>query len=295
MPNGMSQMPEPPLERFWLRFAFPNVRFPPSLLRASIWCANKIEALIRRRDANQDRGTSLEWWSPLLTDRGVYLIPFLLNATPLIGKKLIRRMIVSGHDICRMIGSWQVFRRSFHDAQYAPLADALTGDGVTYRRLYASVASDAVVVDEYRHRAEAALCELFNDHDKQVRTQAADVFRNIRPDEFAGYRELANRYVASRAFGDDSWAFFHAVATAECKVDDIVTSATERLIEDIKLNGNAGGRRSTDLHQLQEIIREEYASSETDTDLRHRLLNLIDSMLQLELYGVDSIIQAHER
>ena len=60
-------------------------------------------------------------------------------------------------------------------------------------------------------------------------------------------------------------------------------------------HGNTGGRRSTDLHQLQDIIKKEYSASEGYPPLRKRLLDLIDGMLRLELYGVDTIIKAHER
>jgi hypothetical protein len=139
------------------------------------------------------------------------------------------------------------------------------------------------------------LQDSFDDADKHVRNQATDVFRNIKPDEFGRYRGLANDYLNSKAFEGESWAFFHALDEAECKVDDIVIPATERLIDDIKRNGNAAGRRSMDLHQLQDIIKNEYASSEGDPSLRRRLLDLIDSMLEIELYGVDTMIKAHER
>jgi hypothetical protein len=135
----------------------------------------------------------------------------------------------------------------------------------------------------------------FEDDDQQVRRQAADVFRNVQPDEFLQYKGLADRYLKSRAFNDDSWAFFHAIDEAECKVDDIVIPATERLIADIDRDGNSGSRRAMDLHQLQDIIKNEYASSEADPDLRRRLLDLIDKMLSLEFYGVDTIVKAHER
>jgi hypothetical protein len=101
--------------------------------------------------------------------------------------------------------------------------------------------------------------------------------------------------MVSRAFEAESFAFFHALETAECRVDDIVISATEKLIIDLEINGNQGGRRMTDLSQLQDIIKREYASSENEPDLRHRLLDLIDKMLSFELYGTDEIIRAHER
>lgn len=194
-----------------------------------------------------------------------------------------------------MIGAWHVFRESFQNSDYAALADSFFQNGVVYRRLLADVTSQAVTLDEYRNRAEKILFRCFNDEDKQVRSQAGDAFREIGPSEFERYRELAVQYINSKAFERSSWAFFYAIEEAECKVDDIVISATETLMRDIERNGNDAGRRSMDLHQLQDITKEEYASSESDPNLRRKLLDLIDSMLKLELYGVESIIKAHER
>lgn len=282
-------------EKAWLCLAFPSDRLPQFLRRNSVWCARQVERISRKcRMAPKDPGQS-EWWLPLTTHQGLNLFPFLLHWVPVIGRRLIYRLVITGDDISRMIGAWQIFRRNFQDAQYAPLADALAHDGVVYRRLLADIASHAVSNDEFRYRAEKVLQRSFNDSDKAVRSQAADVFRSIKPDEFGRYRELANDYLNSKAFEGESWAFFHALDEAECKVDDIVIPAAEKLIDDIKRNGNAAGRRSTDLHQLQDIIKQEYASSEGDPSLRRRLLDLIDSMLEFELYGVDIIIKAHER
>lgn len=282
-------------EKVWLRFVFPSERLPRFIKRASVWCGERVERLARKRRARLAEHGESKWWSPLLTHQGVYLLPFLLHSVPATGRRLLYRLVVEGDDTSRMIGAWHIFRRSFQDAQYAPLADALAGDGVIYKRLLADIASHAVTVDEYRYRAESLLRSSFDDDDKQVRSQAADVFRNIKPDEFDRNRQIAEWYLNSKAFESDSWAFFHALDEAECKVDDIIISATERIIDDIERNGSAAGRRSMDLHQLQDIIKKEYASSEDDLDLRRRLLDLIDNMLKLELYGVDTIIKAHER
>jgi hypothetical protein len=285
----------PPLsEKAWLSLAFPSEQLPQFLKRISVWGAVQIERFVRRR--HQPRGEPKpKWWSPLLTHSGVQLLPFLLRSVPATGKRLIYRLVVSGDDMSRMIGAWHVFRQSFQDALCAPLADTLGNHGVVYRRLLADIASHAVTVDEYRYRAEKVLQSSFNDADKRVRSQAADVFRNIAPDDFIRYKGLANYYLNSKAFEAESWAFFHALGEAKCKVDDIVVPATEKLIDDIKRNGDAAGRRSGELHDLQDIIKNEYSSSEGDPTLRRRLLDLIDNMLQLELYGVDTIIRAHER
>jgi hypothetical protein len=282
------------LEKAWLCLAFPSTRALQFLRKGSVWCAGQIERFAHGHVRRSKRDET-KWWLPLLTAQGVNLVPFLLRSVPTIGKRLIYRLVVAGDDTSRMIGAWHIFRRSFQNGQYGPLADSLANRGVVYRRLFADIASRAITVDEYRYRAEKVLKSCFNDVDQQVRSQAADVFRNVKPDEFVRYRELAHNYLDSRAFESESWAFFHALDEAECKVDDIVISATEKLIDDVKRNGTAAGRRSMDLHQLQDTIKDEYASSEGDPKLRRRLLDLIDDMLQLELYGVDTIIKAHER
>jgi hypothetical protein len=283
------------LEKVWIWAAFPLEKRWTVLRSASIRSAESVERLVGRKKRDASKTPRLKWWLPLLTHQGLYLLTFLLPSVPSVGKRLIYRLIVEGDENSRMIGAWHIFGLGFHDPIYAPLAKSLSQSGVVYRRLAADVASHAVTHDEYRYLAEGVLLDSFDDDDKQVRSQAADVFRNIKPQDFHRYRALADQYVQSRAFKEESFAFFHALQEAECRVDDIVIAATEKLIIDLQANGNQGGRRTMDLHQLQDIIKREYSSSEHEPDLRRRLLDLIDRMLSLELYGTDEIIKPHER
>jgi hypothetical protein len=220
---------------------------------------------------------------------------YLLHGVPRIRERLIYRLFISGDETAHMIGAWHVFGLNFQDTRFAPLAAALTDNGVIYRRLLADIASYAATNDEYRHYAEAVLGRSFDDPDKQVRHQAVDVFHNIRPDEFQHYNKLAGDYINIVAFERDAWAFYNSMKEATCDVVDLVACAAEQLIHDIKTNGNSSGRRSMDMHELQEIIKQEYAASEPDNDLRRRLLDIIDGMLSLEMHGVEEIIGAHER
>ena len=282
-------------EQVWIWLAFPANSLPQPLKKATIWSARLLEQLLRRIRPNHQATEGAKWVAPLLTHHGVYLLPFLLHSVPDVGQRLLYRLIVAGDDTARMIGTWHVFREAFQDDRYAALADACAKDGTIYRRLLANLASQVMTIDEYRYRAERTLVSSFDDSDKQVRSQASEAFREIKPNEFGRYRDLATSYVASKAFETNSWAFFHALEEAECKVDDIVISATEKLIDEIERDGNEAGRRSMDLHQLQDILKREYASSEADPDLRRRLLDLIDRMIELDLYGVEGIVKAHER
>jgi hypothetical protein len=196
----------------------------------------------------------------------------------------------------QLIGGWHIIGRSFQDSAYSGMADALMKEKAEYRRLAAEIASQAMVHDEFQHRAEHQLKMLFNDPDEQVRAQAGDAFRNIDAADFFRFRALAEAYLESAAFNEkSSFAFLDAIRRASCDVHDLVIRAAEIVIEDIEKQGNAGGRRQMNLHQLQDLIKLEYSASENDAHRRTRFLDLIDKMLSLELYGVEEILKPHER
>jgi hypothetical protein len=284
----------PLFQSIWRYFSFPSTRLHSGLQKLSITVAGLIEWTYRKVNAHQTSAMPT-WWAALTTQKGVYLFPFIQHWEPEIAKRLLFTLLVGGDETARFIGAWHAFRRSFQDAGYAPLANALSDGGVTYRRLLANLAAQAVPVDEFRHRAEAVVTESFNDEDEEVRSQAAGVFRNLDPKQFARHRTLALNFLDTKAFATRSWGFYDALEKATCKVDDIVVPAAERLLSLIEKEKDANQRRATDLHDLQDILIREYSNSESDPALRKRLLDLIDRMFKLELYGVDNIAKAHER
>jgi hypothetical protein len=188
-------------------------------------------------------------------------------------------------------------RHSFQEPAYTQEADRLIEAGDVYRRLAADIASHAIVKEEFRDRVERHLVRFFNDEDEQVRKQAADVFREIEPNEFARFSGLAEAFLASRAFEHDAFAFFHALERATSSVHVLVISAVEKIVAALQAHGNPGAHnhRDLDLHQLQGLLKREYVASEHDPELRGRLLDVIDMMLAAELYGTDEILKAHER
>jgi hypothetical protein len=261
-------------------------------------CAQLVELLIGGpSEANGDKGqeTPDQFLSPLITHHGIYLLPFLQHWVPEIGRRLMDRLLNSGDETIRMIGAWHVFNGSFQDSAYAAEADRYIEGSHVYRRLAAGVASDAITREEFRKRAEEQLVRFFYDEDDQVCKRAANVFRHIEPGDFARFFDIARKYIASRAFELDSFAFFHALEEAECGVCELVISAAEKLLASSDANNESDGRRQLDLHQLQGLLKREYAASEKNPELRKRLLNVIDVMLQKELYGTEEIVKAHER
>ena len=232
--------------------------------------------------------------SPLITHAGIHLFPYIFHWLPELADELATELLESGDETKELIGAWHVFCESFRNDAYVDKADNLASVSVDHRRLLAAVTGDAIKWAENRHRAEALLKEFFFDEDEKVRNKAADAFRNVKAREVELYRELAAVFLKSPAFPDNGFALFQMMKNATCDVLDLVIEATQRGITDIIEKGDQHGR-DTDVHQLQDLLKREYTSSESNAEARKKILDLIDLMLSQEIYGVDSIVTAHDR
>lgn len=301
--EGLCQDPNPEnrrvvsesLHRLCCRLAFPSRRVPAYLRRLSYFVFNAT-ARMKRRIANfVERGAvgDSKWLAPAVTYEGTRFLPYILYWVPSVGRSILVRLLSSPDEAKRVVGGWHVLRESYDNEEYAYFADSLIEINSDYRSLAADLASQYIFHGSARARAEAQLSRFFDDDEKQVRVQAASVFHNIESVEFFRYYDLAKKFLESRAFGNGaSFGFFHALERADCDVSELVIRASERLLEK---HWNIDGRDHMDFHQLQDLIRMEYAASESKVDLRRRLLDLIDSMLLRDVYGVEKTIEAHER
>ena len=231
---------------------------------------------------------------PLITHQGTYLLTYLLHWTPDRGRRLLDRLLDSGEPTMRTIGAWHVFRCSFQDSIYVSEADQLIEEGHVYRRLAADVASKAITHGEFRDRAESQLVRFFNDEDDQVRRQATNVFREIESDDLARFTNLAEAFLASRAFETDAFSFLQALERSTSNVQTLVVLAAEKMVANLEAHGRTGDL-DLHLHQLQGLMAREYTASENTPALRKRLLDVIDIMVENELYGTDEILKRHER
>ena len=233
--------------------------------------------------------------SPLITNQGTHLLPYLIHQVPEIGWRLIDLLLGSGDEAMQRVGAWHVFGQCFQHPKYIAKADRLIRKGEGYRLLAAEVASQVITREEDIDRTKQQLISFFDDEDKRVRRQAGEAFRSIEPSEFGKFYDLAERYLNSRAFKDDSFAFFHALEQATCKVHELVIIAAEKKIADLDANLTTSEVHYLDLDILNKLLEREYTASENDPDLRHRILDVIDKMLEKELYGTEKILKSHER
>jgi hypothetical protein len=261
-------------------------------------CAKQVEMLIKGPSGLDKEGLSQNshiHLSPLITHHGVHLLTYILAAVPEVGERLVKMLQASDDETMRMVGGWFIIRLSFQGQKYIAEADHLIEEGIMYRRLAADVAARSITHEEFRDRAERLLIRFFNDEDKHVRQQADHVFREILPDDFVRYTNLAWAYLKSQSFKiDGSYAFFDALEKAICPTYELVISVAELIVSDLSKDAQTGGLLR-DLHHLKDLLKREYTASENNPELRKRLLDVIDKMLERELYGTEEILKVHER
>ncbi|MDR6412387.1 AAA family ATPase [Paraburkholderia terricola] len=231
----------------------------------------------------------------VLTSRvGNHLLLYILRQMPDVGERLVERLLASEDDVLRGIGAWQIISASFYDDKYIPRADRLVAESGEFKFLAVECAADAVVDGELTDRALETVSLCFNDPDKQIRAKASDVFRSIPSANFERATSLCRRYIDSLAFDEHSFQFFDALGKATCDVVELVVRAAEKLVGAVA-TADAPHQRAMDLHQLRELLKKEYASTESSPALRKRILDVLDLMLMHEMYGADEVLKAHER
>ncbi|MEM8795422.1 MAG: ATP-binding protein [Pseudomonadota bacterium] len=251
-----------------------------------------LKKLVETPPANQVSANRL---SPLGTYEAVRLFPFIGFHLPSVAQQLIVELLKTEDDTLPLIGAWWAFCEAFRNGVNIDEIDSLAANGPAYRALLADVVSEAAVWTEHQELAKTKLMDAFNDEDDEVQKQAADFFGKLKDNELSDFIPLAKSFVASKAFFEHSFGFFRALEKANCYVTDIVIESAQAIFEDISKNDTQPGRRSSDIHFLEGLLKREYASSEQSPADRSNILNIVDYLLESEFYGGDSIVKANER
>ncbi len=214
---------------------------------------------------------------------------------PDLSEQLIERMLVSEDSALRLLGAWWLYCENFRSGRNQERASEIANLSEQHRVLYADVLADAYKWTELRNLSEQWLIQLFSDPSADVRKQVSEVFRGAANEDFRPFVHLAEKFIDSPAFLEGSFALLHALKDAACDVSELVVKASGRMLESIVERGDQNGARGTSLHQLQDLLKREYASSERRPPVRAHILNTIDFMLEKDIYGVDGILAANDR
>lgn len=251
-----------------------------------------LEKLVETQPAIQFSTNRL---APLGTHDAVRLFPYIGFHLPDVAQRLIAELLKTEDDTLPLIGAWWAFWEAFRNGVNIDEIDTLAAQGPEYQALLTNVVSKAVVWTEHQEFAKTKLLAAFNDEGDEVQKQAAEFFRNLKSDELKNFIPIAKSFVKSKAFLKHAFGFFYALEEADCNVTDIVIESAQAIFEDVSNNGDRYGRRSSDIHHLEELLKREYASSEQSPVDRSNILDIIDFLLKSEIHGGDSIIKANER
>lgn len=229
--------------------------------------------------------------SPLVTYQGLDLFPYIFHWLPELGEELVGQLLRCSDENKQLIGAWLVFSESYRNDDYVSKADRLASVNLKHQRLFADVTADTFSWTGDRHRAENFLTVFFFDEDEQTRKHATDVFRKTGSTDIEPYRELIKKFAESPAFSGNIYSVLSMLESAVGDVLELVILISERLIRDAKHRN----QRAIDIHDLESLIKKEYAASEFQPEARRRILDVIDDMLANEIYGADDIVAAHDR
>jgi hypothetical protein len=234
---------------------------------------------------------------PLSTYYGTQLLYYILHGSPDIGLELLDLLLSAEDEEHRLLGAFHLYREAYYSDAFVTRVKTLANGSDQHRMLIANAASTHLPHAAYMAKAEQQLANFFNDPIKEIRTEAAECFRGIWNEGLEPYRALIHAFILSKAFEEDNFSFFHLLKESHESTTEEVILAAERVLdlaEQPDDDSSPSGRRR-EMHSLDDLLLKEYTATEDHPELRKRILNILDRMLILGLYGTDKVFQEHER
>lgn len=227
--------------------------------------------------------------------RGRQLLWYLLNGKISTGQELLSRLLQAKEKNYRIVGAWLVFNASYCDSTYDDMYNQLCNESMENKRIAADVAVEWLIHTEYHDKAIERIQSFFNDEDEHVQKNAAHIFRKIKTQDLSRYHDLILGYINSKSFQSDTFDFLSLLKETQSDVHEYVILSAKKIIEHIDNTEISKTLQTRDRFYLDELLEREYANSEYNPELRKQFLDIIDKMLELEIYGADKIVNAHDR
>jgi len=201
---------------------------------------------------------------------------------------LIERMVSSEVPSAVEAGTYIACGAALIDTAAETLADSCLCGAESMRKAASDVAAANVRSGPNRPRSVSALKTFFNDESKDVRTSAAHCFRQFQGDDLADFTDLVSSFIASRAFEEETFGFFHALEETTALLPDEVCLAFERSIELMSSISTAERVRSGRFMDHDGKILLRLYDRTTDQGVKRRCLDLIDQISRHDTFFVDT-------
>lgn len=223
-----------------------------------------------------------------------HLMLFIGNVDPNVITPVIQRMLESSDGEAREAGGALAAFAGLEWDRPDLLTKALEGDAMA-RKGVAEGCVDRVDRTSNTSLASGTLATLMTDEDDNVLKSVAKVAPHLRDHQLRPFADLLAVLIDSQAYHHATPQLLLTLQHAPDKVDDLVLKASQRFISvfgsevgDIR-TGVAG-----DAYYISELVVRGLAQSR---NMSHRaaLLDVLDKLLELGVYGVDDAIAEAER
>ena len=222
------------------------------------------------------------------------LMLYIGNVEPDVIIPVIRRMLESSDGEAREAGGALAAFAGLEWSLPDLLTKALEGDAVT-RKGVAEMCANRVDRTSNAALAIATLSTLMTDADASVLKAVARVAPHLRNHRLRPFADLLAALIESPAYDHATPQLLLTLQHAPDKVDDLVLKASQRFIS--VFGSEAGDIRTGaagDAHYISELVVRGLAQSRNK---RHRaaLLDVLDNLIELGVYGVGDAISEAER
>lgn len=222
------------------------------------------------------------------------LMLYIGNVDPEVIAPVIQRMLESQDAEAREAGGALAAFAALEWSRPELMTQVLAGDAKT-RKGAAEMCVNRVDRTLNAELASSTLVNLMNDDDDEVLKAAAHVAPHLRGHPLRPFNDLLTALIDSPAYDHATPQLLFTLQHAPDKIDELVLKASQRFISvfgsdasDIR-TGAAG-----DAHYISELVVRGLAQSRSRGH-RAALLDVMDTLLELGVYGVDDAIAEAER
>jgi len=230
----------------------------------------------------------------LATNTVRQLMLYIGSVNPEVINPVIHRMLVSDYTETREAGG-EIAAFAALEWQRADLLDHVAAWDTPARVGVARVCVRRIGGTSNTQLAASVLLRLMNDQEHDVRKAVAEVAPQLRGQAIRPFADLLVALIDSPAYADATPQLLITLEHAPDKVDDLVLKSAQRFLT---IYGEQAGDIRTsaagDAHYISELVVRGLAQS---SDLWHRgaLLDVLDLLLELGVYGIGKAIAETER
>ncbi len=206
---------------------------------------------------------------------------------------ILEQMIHSEILKVREIGAKRVFVVSLNNQDAQSLAQECLFGGVEHRQSAALVYASNLRFANFKQFCEKGLIDLFHDSDQKVRFEAARCFLEIKEEDLSNYINLIDKFIDSPAYKTYDYLITQSLYKQNGQLPEKINyKICKNFIDKIVKTRNTS--ESVNTQDISKLLIQIYSQSQ-NLQFQSDCLDLIDQMIQIRAYGLDTAIESYER